>query len=67
MTDSKLLRFVQWAISLLLAVLLILYVALRPAWARPIMMTLGAVYIAVRLWMIIVGAICKKRRGEREA
>ena len=67
MTDSKLLRFVQWTIILLLAVLLILYVALRPAWARPIVMTLGVVYIALRLWMIIVGAIRKKRRGEREA
>ena len=59
-------RFVQWAIVFSLAVLLILYIVLRPVWVRPIMMTLGAIYIAVRLWMI-VAAVRKKRRGEREA
>ena len=66
MAYSNLPRFVQWAIIVSLAVLLILYIVLRPAWVRPIMMTLGAIYIAVRLWMI-VAALRKKRHGQHEA
>ena len=49
MAGSGLIRFLQWTVIVLLAVLLILYVVVRPEWARPVMMTLGAAYIVVRL------------------
>ena len=67
MAYSRILRIIQWTIVLLLAVLLILYVVLRPEWARPVMMTLGAIYIAVRLWMIVAGAVRKRRSGQHDA
>ena len=53
-------RFLQWTVIVLLAVLLILYMVLRPEWARPAMMALGAAYIVVRLCGWWIG-----RRGAR--
>ena len=50
MAGSGVVRFLQWAVIVLLAVLLVLYVVLRPEWARPVMIALGAAYIVVRLF-----------------
>ena len=50
MAGGGVVRFLQWTVIVLLALLLILYVVVRPEWARPVMMTLGAVYIVVRLF-----------------
>ena len=61
MAGLRIIRFLQWTVIVLLAVLLILYVIFRPEWARPVMMTLGAVYIVVRLFGWRLG-----RRGERD-
>ena len=60
MKYSRILLIIQWIIVLLLAVSLILYVTLRPEWARPVMMTLGVVYVAVRIW-----GWCRKKREQR--
>ena len=49
MTGSGIVRILQWMVIVLLAVMLILYVVFRPEWARPVVMTLGAAYIVVRL------------------
>ena len=49
MAGLRIIRFLQWTVIVLLAVLLILYMVVRPEWARPVMMTLGTVYIVVRL------------------
>ena len=56
----SIIRFLQWTVIVLLAVLLILYVVQRPEWARPVMMALGAAYIVVRLCGWWIG-----RRGAR--
>ena len=62
MTGSGIIRFLQWTVIVLLAVSLILYVVLRPVWARPVMMSLGAAYIVVRLSGWWLG---RKGGGER--
>ena len=61
MAGGGVVRFLQWTVIVLLAVLLILYVVIRPEWARPVMIALGAVYIVVRLFGWWIG-----RRGEQK-
>ena len=58
MSGVGVVRFLQWTVIVLLAVLLILYVVIRPEWARPVMIVLGAAYIIVRLFGWWIG-----RRG----